>query len=119
TLREHLRALPGVESVGSGLTVPLDGIDLNSRWGSEEARSDPSKFRQDDSNIVAPGFFETLHVRVAAGRVFNDADNVAEPRLAVVDTLLAAKAFPNRSAIGQRIFARLNTEQPEDFEIIG
>jgi putative ABC transport system permease protein len=37
----------------------------------------------------------------------------------VVDTLLAAKAFPNESAVGKRILIRIRTPEPEWVEIIG
>jgi hypothetical protein len=39
--------------------------------------------------------------------------------LAVVDQLLAAKAFPNESAIGKRILIRVRKLEPEWVEIIG
>ena len=37
----------------------------------------------------------------------------------VVDELLAAKAFPNQPAVGQRILIRVRTAEPEWVEIIG
>jgi len=37
----------------------------------------------------------------------------------VVDTALAAKAFPNESAVGKRILIRIRTPEPEWVEIIG
>jgi putative ABC transport system permease protein len=37
----------------------------------------------------------------------------------VIDDALAAKAFPNGSAVGQRILSRFRTPDPEWFEIVG
>ena len=37
----------------------------------------------------------------------------------VVDQVLAAKAFPNESAVGKRVLMRIRTPEPEWVEIIG
>ena len=37
----------------------------------------------------------------------------------IVDQVLAAKAFPNQSAVGKRILIRMRTPEPEWVEIIG
>src|SRR5207253_1083895 len=44
---------------------------------------------------------------------------VPDRNLVVVDQLLAAKAFPNQSAVGKRILIRVRTPEPEWVEIIG
>ena len=72
-----------------------------------------------DNITVIPGYFETMHTPLIAGRGFTDADNVADRELAVVDQLLAAKAFPNESAVGKRILIRIRKLEPEWVEIIG
>ena len=54
-----------------------------------------------------------------AGRTFTDADNVPGRNLAVIDQLLADKAFPHQSAVGKRILIRISTPEPEWVEIIG
>jgi putative ABC transport system permease protein len=68
---------------------------------------------------VLPGYFETLRTPLLAGRVFTEADNAPERNVVVVDQFLAAKAFPNESAIGKRILIRLRTPEPEWVEVIG
>src|SRR5262249_31006676 len=37
----------------------------------------------------------------------------------IVDQVLAAKAFPNETAVGKRILVRIRTPEPEWVEIIG
>ena len=54
-----------------------------------------------------------------AGRLFTAADNVANRKVVIIDDLLASMAFPNQPAVGQRLLARINTEQAEFHEIIG
>jgi ABC-type antimicrobial peptide transport system permease subunit len=48
-----------------------------------------------------------------------ESDNAPDRQFVVVDTLLAAKAFPHESAIGKRILIRIKTPEPEWVEIIG
>ena len=68
---------------------------------------------------MRPGYFETMRTPLVAGRTFTEADNDPKRNVVVVDTVLAAKAFPNESAVGKRILIRIRTPEPEWVEIIG
>ena len=98
---------------------PLAGDFSSIRWGTEEALADNTRFQAVDWQIVRPGYFETMRTRLVEGRTFVDADNDPKRNLVVVDQVLAAKAFPNQSAIGKRILIRIRTPEPEFVEIIG
>ncbi len=113
-----LGALPGVEAVTVGTTLPLDGSNANARWGTEAAASDSTKFQQATTYFVTPSFFNTLGTPVAEGRTFTDADPPGAMHI-VIDSLLARKAFPGESAVGKTLLSRIRTEQPERFEVIG
>ena len=106
-LEERLRAIPGVESVGASLALPLAGRPLMAglQWGDEEARANAA--RRAEGSTVLPGYFETLRTRVMEGRTFTGSDNAAGRNVAVIDEALAAKAWPQQSAIGKRIFVNL------------
>ena len=116
-LEDRLRAIPGVESVGASLALPLAGRPLMSglQWGDEEARENPA-WRADVSTVL-PGYFETLRTRLIEGRTFTGNDNAPGRNVAVVDESLAAKAFPHRSAIGKRVF--VNLPNPVWLEVVG
>ena len=116
---EHLRALPGVESVTASGPFPLAGGFSPIRWGLEPALADPSKYQATDFQFVLPGYFETMHTRLLAGRTFTEADNAPDRKLVIVDEVLAKKAFPNESAVGKRILTRVITPEAEWVEIIG
>src|SRR5262247_1330948 len=115
----RLRALPGVESVTASSPFPLAGGFSPIRWGLEQALSDPTKFQAVDHQTVLPGYFETLRTPLLAGRVFTEADNAPDRNVVVVDQFLAAKAFPNESAVGKRILIRARSQEPEWVEVIG
>jgi putative ABC transport system permease protein len=118
-MQQRLGALPGVQNVTASSPFPLAGGFSPIRWGLEPALSDPSKFQATDSQIVLPGYFEALRTPLLAGRTFTEADNAPDRALVIVDQMLAAKAFPNQSAVGKRILIRIRTPQPEWVEIIG
>ena len=118
-LRGRLLALPGVEAVTAASPLPLDGRPGLVRWGTEEALSDPLKFQQATAHVVLPGYFEAMRTRLLEGRTFTDEDNRPESRSVIIDRVLAAKAFRGRSPIGQMLLARLRTQEPERFTVIG
>jgi putative ABC transport system permease protein len=116
---KQLGAIPGVAGVTAAFPFPLTGQFSPIRWGLQDALADASKFKATDFEFVLPGYFETMKNRVLEGRVFTQADNMPGRTLVVVDDVLAAKAFPGRSAVGQRILVRVRTPEPEWVDIIG
>ncbi len=118
-LRDQLDAIPGVNSVTASFPLPLAGGFSPVRWGGGEAQSDPSKFQAADLQIVLPGYFEAMGTRLLAGRTFTQEDNTPDRNLLIVDSALAAKAFPNESAVGKRILFRVRTPEAQWGEIIG
>jgi putative ABC transport system permease protein len=118
-LEERLRGLPGVQGVTASFPFPLGGNFSTIRWGLEDALTDTAKFQAVDWQVVRPGYFETMRTALVAGRTFTEADNNPKRNVVVVDTMLAAKAFPNEPALGKRILVRIRTAEPEWVEIIG
>jgi putative ABC transport system permease protein len=118
-LREQLDALPGVNNVTASFPLPLAGGFSPVRWGGAEAQNDPSKFQAADLQIVLPGYFEAMGTTLLAGRTFTEDDSKPDRNLLIVDQALAAKAFPNESAVGKRILFRVRTPEAQWGEIIG
>ena len=118
-LEDRLRAIPGVEGTTASFPFPLTGNFSTIRWGLEDALTDTSKYQAVDWQVVRPSYFETLRTPLLIGRTFTEADNDPQRPLIVVDSVLAAKAFPNESAVGKRILIRIRTAEPEWVEIIG
>ena len=118
-IKETLRAVPGVTAVTATAVLPLENLGFNGRWGTSAAIGDPTKFRQGEFHIVMPGYFEVMRGRIVAGRTFGPEDDVPNAKSIVVDERVAAMAFPNESAIGKSILARIATPEPETFQIIG
>ena len=118
-LREQLDALPGVNNVTASFPLPLAGGFNPVRWGGADAQGDPSKFQAADLQIVLPGYFEAMGTTLLSGRTFTADDNKPDRTVIIVDQALAAKAFPNESAVGKKILFRVRTPEAEWGEIIG
>ena len=116
-IADRLRAIPGVEGVTASFPFPLTGGFSSIRWGKEEALADATKFQAVDWQIVRPGYFETIRTPLLAGRTFTEADNDPSRNLVVIDELLAAKAFPHESAVGQRILIRSAPASPSSWRL--
>lgn len=118
-LRTRLAALPGVRSVSGAAPLPLDGGVANARWGTAEAQTDPSKFQQANVHTVQPGYFAAMRTTVVEGRVFEESDNARDRPVIVIDRVMAQKAFSGRPAVGQRLFVRIRSNEPEWLDVIG
>src|SRR6185503_9277297 len=118
-LREQLSAIPGVRSATASFPLPLASAFSPVRWGGAEAQNDPSKFQAADLQIVLPGYFEAMGTRLLAGRTFTEEDSTPDRNMLIVDQALAAKAFPNESAVGKRILFRVRTQEAQWGEIVG
>ncbi|HWI18475.1 MAG TPA: ABC transporter permease, partial [Vicinamibacterales bacterium] len=116
TMRERLKALPGVIDATSAGPIPLDGTNSLARFGPLDAATDPSKFQQAITYFVQPGFFAFSKTPIIAGRDFTESENRPEARVIIIDELIAAHLFPNGNAVGQRMLARAITPEAETYE---
>ena len=105
--RETVRrvsALPGVQTVAVGSTVPWrDGGFFAAQFTVEgynkaAGEDDPrARFR-----TVTPNYFATLGVPIVAGRDFNESDRRGEERVVIVSQSLAERMFPGQDAVNRR-----------------
>ncbi|MEO5961196.1 MAG: ABC transporter permease [Opitutaceae bacterium] len=103
-LQERLGALPGVEKVGVGWTIPVFQF-LTSRNYVVEGRDPPPAGREPLAfvNGMTPTFLDTLGVKVTAGRNFSERDHAGAPPVVIIDDSLARVLFPGENPVGRRI----------------
>jgi putative ABC transport system permease protein len=118
-IHDALASIPGVESVTAANILPLSGLINPYRWGPADALHDESKYQEFDVETVLPGYFAAMRTPILQGREFDESDNHPGLNRIIVDESLAAKAFPNGNAVGQRILSRFLSVEPAWFEIIG
>lgn len=101
-LLDRLSAVPGVESV----TVSEHGPYAGNSETSVEAEGFQSANPRDHHSYfdqVGPRYFSTLGARLLAGRDFDDRDNLAAPRVVIVNERFARHFFAARNPIGRAI----------------
>jgi putative ABC transport system permease protein len=118
-LQEELRAIPGVADVTAASPLPLDGNASAGRWGTLAALANPAEFQQATYYSVLPGYFEVVGATLIEGRTFVENDNRGDRPIVIIDDVLAAKAFPNQSPIGQQLLVRPGAVEPVPYEVVG
>ncbi len=102
-LLKTLRSEPGIQSAGL-VTCPLD--DCGDYWYSVAGRPAPARANVPLTlfKIADSTYFQTMHMRLKAGRGFTDIDREASPPVTVINEVLARRwwAAPQQ-ALGQQI----------------
>ena len=98
----QLVQVPGVSSVGLVSEVPLAGGGTNGTVPIEGQTFPPGQEPMPEKRIVSPGYFETMHIPLVAGRAFTTRDTIGAPPVMVVSESFARRYFRNGAAIGAR-----------------
>ena len=101
-LMARIAALPGVESAGATLALPIEGQSWNVCF-KMDGRAYKSFFDQPEAEarIVSNNFFDVLKIPLLRGRYFSDHDTKDSPRVAVVNEAVARTYWPNQDPVGR------------------
>jgi putative ABC transport system permease protein len=122
-LEESLKAVPGVQSVGATLQLPIleHDVDLTSLT-LQDRPPVPAHERPTSRLLIStPSYFATVGVPLLQGRFFTDADRIDKPGVAIINATLASRLWPHDNPIGKRVVLDLLLtpgEKPER-EIVG
>lgn len=99
-LHQRLRAIPGVTSVGMVSSLPLGG--LNNTGGSLEYRRTDGTVASTSVGYraIAGDYFDTLGIRVVAGRKFNDG---GDQNAIIINEAAARQMWGNENALGRLV----------------
>jgi putative ABC transport system permease protein len=99
---ERLTSIAGVQAVGAAQCPPLQGVCTDTAFTlADHPVASVVDIPTAASNIVAPGYFETLRVPLLAGRVFVPSDDRRARLVAIVNHSFAAQHWPLENAIGK------------------
>ena len=103
---DQLKALPGVQSASISDSLPLlsNGTDCVSIDNRASVRA--------IAYAVQPGYFQTMNIRMIAGRDFDARVEARDGAVAIVNDRLARTLWPNTSAVGKRLLIGCKTAQP-------
>jgi putative ABC transport system permease protein len=121
TLLERLQALPGVLSAGGATALPTSpfGPDFARPVWPEEAPTEERSRRQAWVRIITPRYFETLGMRVVAGRAFEEADGPRTPRAVILSAGLARQLWPKGDATGRRLVVDYSSAGTYPYDVVG
>jgi len=105
-LDDRVKALPGVEYVGSNYQLPLSSVAL--AWEPIAIEGYVPKAPGNDliiasSAYVSPDYFHAMGMPLIAGRDFTTHDSKESPEVVVVDDKLASRFWPNDNPLGKRL----------------
>ena len=104
TLLDRLRTQPGIAAAGAVTRLPLadGGGDLNFQI---EGRETPpgTLSRRADWQVVTPGYFEAMAMRVNQGRGIEPADVAGSPGVIVFNESAARLHWPDGNPLGARL----------------
>jgi predicted permease len=103
-LMDRFAALPGVESVGLGHTLPLaNGLQWIDFVIDGHQPSEGQDVFHADYAVVDPGYLDAVGIRIVQGRAFNDGDREDGERVVIVSQQMAERFWPGGNAIGQTV----------------
>ncbi|MGH9801053.1 MAG: ABC transporter permease, partial [Blastocatellia bacterium] len=96
-LNERLATLPGVKSISRTSLPPFSGSNMLQVIPEGSGREELTHF-----NAVSPGYFETLGIPLAQGRVFNEQEVKDRTPVALINERFAERYWPSEQPIGKR-----------------
>jgi predicted permease len=117
-VEEELAAIPGV----TGVTASLVPLVSGNNWGNDVLVQGYPRGPDVDANSrfneVGAGFFQTMGIRLLAGREFTTSDQQGTHKVAVVNQAFADKFGLGKEAVGKFMGSRGDTDSL-DIEIVG
>jgi len=103
SIGQRLRESPGVVAAGAVTGLPL--ATVRGDWGLviEGDTTEGRIGRAADWQIVTPGYFEAIGMKVRAGRTLTEADRADTQLVIVINESMAKKFWPGRSPLGRRL----------------
>ena len=118
-MRDKLAAIPGVEAVSFGSSVPMDGSASNDVvYAQDRAYAEGHVPPIRRFKFIAPGFFSTLGTPLIAGRDYTWQDSYEKLPVAIVSENFAREYWHDAAnALGKRI--RVGSANDDWREIVG
>jgi putative ABC transport system permease protein len=103
-LLDRVRALPGVESAALTRVTPFS-FNPPSSAAIEIDGYQPAPDEQPNADYlqVSENYLSTLGIPLVAGREFTRTDDENAPRVVIINETMAAKYWPGKDPIGQRL----------------
>ncbi len=116
-MTDRLHAAAGVRSVAiSNMPLLSGGVNSTGMFVAGRTYTSGQVFSI-NRLVISPNFFETMEMRMRAGRGFTERDNQSAPKVVVINEAAVRKYFPDENPIGQHIGTSIETAG--QLEIVG
>jgi macrolide transport system ATP-binding/permease protein len=106
-LLDRVRTLPGVESAALTRVIPFSYSVFSSAPIEVDGYQPPPNEQPTVEYIeVTEDYFTTLGIPIVSGREFMRTDDENAPPLAIINETMAAKYWPGKDPVGQRLKAK-------------
>jgi macrolide transport system ATP-binding/permease protein len=103
-LLDRVRVLPGVESAALTRVIPFTYTPYSSASIEVEGYQPPPNEQPTvEYNEVTEDYFSTIGIPIVSGREFARSDDENSPPIAIINETMAAKYWPGKNALGQRV----------------
>jgi predicted permease len=112
-LFDHLRAVPGVQSVAGVMGLPSGQYGSNGKYQVEGQAMPASSNDLPQANwaLSSPQYFATLGIPLMRGREFAKSDVYESPFVAIISQSLARQSFGEQDPVGRKIRCGLDSDQ--------
>ena len=99
---ERVNEIPGVISAGYTTFLPLTNPGGTSPFVVEGESLPPGQFHDANHRVISADYFQTIGVRLRAGRFFRNADSPEAPPVAIINQSMARQYWPGQDPLGHR-----------------
>jgi putative ABC transport system permease protein len=109
---EKVRALPGVESAGGVMVLPMTYNGITISFEDPEHPTSEGQRPGADLSPITPDYFRTMQIPVLRGRDFSERDDMKSAQVIVVNQAFARKFFPGEEVLGKKLKPGANNGTP-------
>lgn len=106
-VQRRVAALPGVEQVSEGFSVPWRDDreqSISFTFAAQGARRLDGQDYRARFRSVSPGFFATMGMPILSGRDFNDGDKDGNERVVIISKSVADQLYPGQDAVNRKMW---------------
>ena len=100
---DKLRALPGVQSAGGVLVLPMSDNAAVISYEDPEHPAPEGQRASADLTPITPGYFAAMQMPLLEGRDFTERDDMKAGQVMIVNRAFADKLFPGENVLGKKL----------------
>ena len=100
---EKVRTLPGVESAGGVMMLPMTDNGATITFMDPEHPLPEGQLSSADVSPISPDYFRVMQIPLLEGRDFSPRDNPKSLQVMIVNQAFAQKFFPGEEVLGKKL----------------